>query len=252
MSPGGRFSSIPTNAPPRPFSLALHVGAETHMVWTEPSAGDLLTAVEERMYEHKCVKDAKAKWASGRNAPPLRKEEPASARTLHPDHGSPKPASTATSQERRIPRRGKNWTVLLVEDEKSLRTVLRVTLERNGYGVLEAGDGKEAFASAQTHKDETDLLVTDVMMPGMNGTELVAAPAAIISNLPVLYMSGYKETTLLRMHIDCSGLPFLEKPFHPQDLIAKIEALLAAPPVVPEGGEPMGSTDMPPNPDRTP
>jgi len=238
-------------ARPRPFCLALSVGADTHMVWTEPSPGNLLTSAEERMHEHKRVKKTKAKWASERNAPPIRREEPASARTLLPDPGVPKPAPTATSQQRRIPRRGKTWTVLLVEDEKTLRTVLHMTLERNGYGVLEAGDGKEALELAETHKGEIDLLLADVMMPGMNGTELVAALAATIPNLPVLYMSGYKENTLLRLHIDCSGAPFLEKPFRPQDLIAKIEALLAAPPVVPEEGEPAGSIDMPPNPNRT-
>jgi two-component system, cell cycle sensor histidine kinase and response regulator CckA len=119
---------------------------------------------------------------------------------------------------------------LLVADEKSARPIMRQALAQNGFCVYEASNGKEALRLAEIHKDKIDLLLTDVVMPGMNGPDLVTATTKVIPGLPVLYMSGYQENALLDLGVDSSGMKLLKKPFCPQDLVAKIEALLSAAP----------------------
>jgi CheY-like chemotaxis protein len=84
-------------------------------------------------------------------------------------------------------------TILVVEDEESLRTLTRTILERNGYKVLEAGSGKEAIEIAQRHSGSIDLLLTDMVMPGMNGHEVARGVAAARPGVKVIYMSGYTE-----------------------------------------------------------
>jgi two-component system cell cycle sensor histidine kinase/response regulator CckA len=88
------------------------------------------------------------------------------------------------------PARGSE-TILLVEDEESLRTLTRTILERNGYKVLEASGGKEAIEIAQRHGGSIDLLLTDMVMPGMNGHEVARSVAAVRPGAKVIYMSGY-------------------------------------------------------------
>ncbi|RYZ01890.1 MAG: PAS domain-containing sensor histidine kinase [Myxococcales bacterium] len=118
------------------------------------------------------------------------------------------PASTAARGER----------VLLVEDEPVVRSVVQRTLERAHYEVVTATCGEEALATA-AREAPFDLLVTDIMMPGMSGWELGAQLGARWPNLRILYMSGYTEGSEARG-------PFLQKPFMPADLLATLRKLL--------------------------
>ena len=88
------------------------------------------------------------------------------------------------------PAQGKE-TILLVEDEESLRTLTRTILERNGSAVLEARGGEEAIEIAQHHPSSIDLLLTDMVMPGMRGHEVARSLAAARPGIRVIYMSGY-------------------------------------------------------------
>lgn len=236
----------------RSYTLSLSVGAETHAVSTETSLEELLAQADKRMYEQKRRKTANAGSPSNHNPSRIPKKKPAGVKKPLPGTGFPNTKPTTTSPSRAISGDGNHRTVLLVEDEKSLRTLLRQSLAQNGYCVLEAGDGKEALQLADMHKGKIDLLVTDVVMPEMNGPELVAAITKVIPNLPVLYMSGYQENVLLRLRVNCSGPEVLEKPFYPRDLIAKIEVLLSAAPVTPGKGERAGDIKVVRNSDRTP
>ena len=119
--------------------------------------------------------------------------------------------------------RGGTETVLLCEDEPALRQLAREVLEEYGYTVLEAGDGREALDVAAAHAGSIDLLVTDVVMPRMNGRELAARLTAARS-LRVVYMSGYTETHPIRGR--APGAAFLQKPFSPLVLARTVRAVL--------------------------
>ena len=108
--------------------------------------------------------------------------------------------------------------VLLVEDEDSVRTVVRAVLERRGYDVLEASDPERALAIADEHEDTFVLVVADVVMPGMSGPDLVARLRASRPGLRVLYMSGYAEDDDVLRAIADKGSAFLQKPFSADDL----------------------------------
>ena len=121
-------------------------------------------------------------------------------------------------------------TILVVEDEAPVRAVTRQLLERNGYRVLEAGDGAAALAlidgGAETH---VDLLLTDVVMPGMSGRELADQLKARRPDLHVLFMSGYTDDAVLRHGVLEPGLAYLEKPFRPAALLSKIRQVMQSP-----------------------
>jgi CheY-like chemotaxis protein len=121
------------------------------------------------------------------------------------------------------PQRGSE-TVLLVEDQSELRTLLRQVLESQGYSVLEASSGAEALAFGQSRSD-IDLLITDIVMPGMRGWEL-AHKLSSQSNLKVLYMSGHSDTDLINEGAMLGGGIFLEKPFRPESILAKVREIL--------------------------
>ena len=120
------------------------------------------------------------------------------------------------------PRRGTE-TVLLCEDEPDLRELAREVLEDYGYTVLEAKDGEEALTRAAAHSETIQLLLTDVVMPRMNGSELVARLTRE-RPLKVLYMSGYTETSMMRGSVP--DAPFLQKPFSPLALARAVRAVL--------------------------
>lgn len=125
-----------------------------------------------------------------------------------------------------------NQTILLVEDEAPVRAVTRELLARSGYTVLEAADGTAALAlidggNAGPH---VDLLLTDVIMPGMSGRELARQMQSRQPDLRVLYMSGYTDDAVIRHGMLEPGLAYLEKPFRPPLLLRKVrEALRAGP-----------------------
>jgi PAS domain S-box-containing protein len=117
-------------------------------------------------------------------------------------------------------------TILVVEDEPALRKLARVILEDERYRVLEAGSGREALEVAERHAGPIDLLLTDVVMPGLSGTELVAQLSRLRPEVSVVYMSGYADTRLAgRGLADDSVL--LYKPFAPDELATTVRAVLA-------------------------
>lgn len=115
--------------------------------------------------------------------------------------------------------------VLLAEDEPALRALGRRILERHGYQVLEAATGPEALAVARD-AGRVDLLVTDVMMPGMQGRELAELMTAAHPGLCVLFVSGYGADMLIDQGVLSEQARVLEKPFAPSSLIARVRELL--------------------------
>jgi PAS domain S-box-containing protein len=115
-------------------------------------------------------------------------------------------------------------TVLLVDDEDRIRAAARRMLSGAGYTVLEAFDGDDALRVAERHKGPIDLLVTDVVMPKMTGTELVEKLALARPGISVLFVSGYPAENELALSRD--GLEYLQKPFTDEELTRKARALL--------------------------
>jgi CheY-like chemotaxis protein len=120
-------------------------------------------------------------------------------------------------------------TILLVEDEGNLRYLARQFLEQQGYIVLEAADGDSALQLSSSHKGHIHLLLTDVVMPGMNGRDLATQISRARSEIKVLYMSGYTENAIGHNGTLDSGIVLLQKPFTLPDLKAKVRELLDTP-----------------------
>jgi len=124
-------------------------------------------------------------------------------------------------------------TILLVEDEANLRYLARQYLEKQGYKVIEAADGAVAMQIAVAHEKIIHLLLTDVIMPGMNGRELAQRISEIRPNVKVLYMSGYTENVIGHNGMLDAGIRLLQKPFNLRDLKSIVrEVLDATPPEV--------------------
>ena len=119
-------------------------------------------------------------------------------------------------------------TVLLVEDEAEVRRLVDRLLSMQGYAVLPAASPAEAVATARG-AGRIDLLVTDVIMPGMNGRELATLLASERPRLRVLYMSGYTDAAIAHQGILPPGTAFLSKPFTPDLLARKVREVLDAP-----------------------
>jgi CheY-like chemotaxis protein len=120
--------------------------------------------------------------------------------------------------------KGGSETVLLVEDEESVRELVRETLAARGYRVLEAENGESGLRVAEAHGDEIDILITDVVMPGMGGRELAKRLLHLRPHLSVLYLSGYTEDTVLHQGALDPGTAFLQKPFTLQNLARKVRS----------------------------
>lgn len=118
-------------------------------------------------------------------------------------------------------------TLLVVEDEEGVRVLVRDYLQMNGYTVLEARHGEDALRIVCEHPGEISLMITDVIMPGMNGGELAERMAILRPAMKVLYMSGYAETTVYRKGVLEPGAFFLQKPFGPPELGRKVRDVLA-------------------------
>ena len=116
-------------------------------------------------------------------------------------------------------------TILLVEDEETVRSLCRQILESCGYKLFEAADGQEALEILQSKPDAIDLLVTDVIMPRMNGPKLLKAIRRQSPDLRVLFMSGYADEVVLR-DIPDMKLNLLRKPFSPKDLADRVRSTL--------------------------
>jgi PAS domain S-box-containing protein len=135
------------------------------------------------------------------------------------DHDSPPMPLT--------PRTGSE-TVLLVEDETEVRRLVERLLRMQGYAVISAASPAEAIGAARA-SGKIDLLVTDVIMPGMNGREMAAVLASERPRMRVLYMSGYTDAAIAQQGILPPGTAFLSKPFTPDVLARKVREVLDAP-----------------------
>jgi CheY-like chemotaxis protein len=124
---------------------------------------------------------------------------------------------------------GGSETILLVEDEESLRDLARETLELMGYSVLVAPHGGEALVVGERHEGTIDLLVTDVIMPHLSGPEVAEQLVRARPGLRVLYMSGYTGSALGHRRPLDPGAVLLEKPFSPDALTRKVREVLDAP-----------------------
>jgi CheY-like chemotaxis protein len=119
-------------------------------------------------------------------------------------------------------------TILLVEDEDQVRAVACGILKRNGYTVVEARNAGEALLVCENHGGMIQLLLSDVVMPGMSGPELAKRLAAVRPEMRVLCMSGYTDDSIVRHGVLDAHFAFLQKPLTPETLTRKVRAVLDA------------------------
>lgn len=117
-------------------------------------------------------------------------------------------------------------TVLVAEDESAVRTLVRTILQRRGYTVLVGEDGADALHLLEQHEGRLDLVVTDVVMPRMNGRELADHVRALFPDMPVLFMSGYAEDAIVHHGVLEPGIHFVEKPFQPNVFLDAVHSVL--------------------------
>jgi CheY-like chemotaxis protein len=120
--------------------------------------------------------------------------------------------------------------VLVVEDEPAIRELVRRTLEGAGLVVIEAENGRQALDIFALGGDPPRLVLTDVIMPELNGRELSDALADLHPNLPVLFMSGYTGDDMLARSLLPETALFIQKPFAPEELVSRVRAMLAGAP----------------------
>jgi signal transduction histidine kinase/ActR/RegA family two-component response regulator len=124
---------------------------------------------------------------------------------------------------------GGGAAILLVEDEEAVRTFARRALEAAGYQVHLAASGREALDRVAALPDPPRLLVTDVVMPGMDGRALAAQLATLVPGLRILFTSGYTDDPLARQDLGDQGTAFLQKPFNTETLLERVRQVLARP-----------------------
>jgi two-component system, cell cycle sensor histidine kinase and response regulator CckA len=121
---------------------------------------------------------------------------------------------------------GENQVVLLVEDEESVRRLGKTILERAGYQVYAARDGKEALEVITSTSQKIDLLITDVVMPKMSGRQLVEKVQQLIPQVKVLFISGYTDQIFAHTNDLAPGMAFVQKPFSTEEILKKIRLVL--------------------------
>jgi PAS domain S-box-containing protein len=146
------------------------------------------------------------------------------------DVTAPLGMAPSSHQSNQLPTLG---TVLLAEDEPGVRAFAAQVLEEAGYRVLQAGDGEAALALVTPSEGTIALLITDVVMPGMNGRVIAERLRMLQPRVPVLYMSGYTDDVVVRTGVSTDGAGFLQKPFTPQMLLDRVHAVLAQARAVP-------------------
>jgi two-component system cell cycle sensor histidine kinase/response regulator CckA len=137
-------------------------------------------------------------------------------------------ASTPPTPPRREGLHGTE-TILLAEDQPEVRSIASVVLQRYGYTVLEAANGDDALRLIKTYRGPIHLLLSDVVMPAMNGPELARRVKADHRGIRVLFASGYTDDAIVRHGVLDPGVAFLQKPFTPTALLKKIREVLDAP-----------------------
>lgn len=126
-------------------------------------------------------------------------------------------------------------TILLVEDEPEVREVTRAVLEHAGYRVLESDCPEEALRLGSQHRHDIGLLLSDVVMPGMNGPELAVRLRSLQPDLITVFMSGYADTDALHKVMQNAMTTFIQKPFTIDVLLSGVAKALGAQPTWREG-----------------
>jgi two-component system cell cycle sensor histidine kinase/response regulator CckA len=151
--------------------------------------------------------------------------------------------STSSVETREAsPARAAGETILLVEDDPLVRNFLNSVLQPEGYRILVARGGEEALRLAAEHEGTIHLVITDVVMPGMGGGDLVARLIRDRQDLRVLYISGYIDDELVRNGVAVADASFLQKPFAPAELIREARRILDSTPRPERRGEKSAST----------
>jgi signal transduction histidine kinase/ActR/RegA family two-component response regulator len=146
-----------------------------------------------------------------------RVEDEVEATELHEPKGAPETVSHVGTE-----------TVLLVEDDQGVRNVAREFLKMKGYSVLEARNATEALRIVREYAERIHLMLTDVVMPGLKGEELVERVTSMRPEVKVLFMSAYTEDAVVNLGILAPGTNFIEKPFGPDELALKVRKALDA------------------------
>jgi CheY-like chemotaxis protein len=136
--------------------------------------------------------------------------------------------AAAQPTEPHAPPAGRGRVVLVVEDEDAVRAMVCKVLERSGYDVIDAPDGARALELARESRDRLALILSDVVMPGMSGREVVERLAAEDIRPSVIYMSGYTRDEMIRKGLQDASFTFLPKPFLPAELLSIVAEELAA------------------------
>jgi len=134
-----------------------------------------------------------------------------------------------TTSEHRASAQGGSETVLLAEDDEAIRTLGARVLGSLGYNVLVARTGGEALRIVAEHKGRIDLIATDVVMPEMNGSQLVERVLEARPGIRVLFMSGYTDDEVMRRGVIDGQTAFLQKPFTPDLLALRVREVLDVP-----------------------
>jgi two-component system cell cycle sensor histidine kinase/response regulator CckA len=117
-------------------------------------------------------------------------------------------------------------TILLVEDDPAVRPLVASLLEMNGYTVLQAKEGREAIEIAEQQRGKIDLLLTDIVMPDMNGRELADKLVVEHPKLKVVFTSGYPADATVRQGLSEANVAFIEKPYLPDELARTLRSVL--------------------------
>ena len=116
--------------------------------------------------------------------------------------------------------------VLVVEDEEGVRSLVTMLLAKNGYTVLEASNAEDAVAVCKTHNARVHLLITDLVLPRMNGRELAEHLSEVYPGIKTLFMSGYTDDATLKDGVLENRAVFLQKPFNMETLLRKVREVL--------------------------
>jgi two-component system, cell cycle sensor histidine kinase and response regulator CckA len=130
-------------------------------------------------------------------------------------------------KEASAPSVGGGETILVVEDQEAVRSLTTAELKQYGYHVIEASNGEEAIAAANQLSGQIHLLLTDVILPGMNGKEVSERLKGLRPDVKVLFMSGYTADVIAHRGVLDRGTALLRKPFSPEELAAKVRDALA-------------------------